>query len=222
MRAIITMRTVIIVGYVKYNKEDFVGVTKGIYTFVKMKNSTIAYFNCTECNEVKEANFYMWLKNGRKVCDCLNKNTNHKLFHRYSKMLYRCYNENVENYKYYGGRGIKVCDRWKNSFENFLEDMEQTYFEGAELDRANNDLGYSPENCRWVTHSQNMLNRKGFDNNTGYPGVRKTLYNTYVGRVQINKKEYRTKAHKTPQEAYEQLKKIKQDLYSEMNIEQPF
>lgn len=207
------------VGHVKHNKEDFVGVTKGIYTFIGMKNSLVGYFRCELCKETKEAYFYGWLHRGRKICDCTYKNTNHKLYSRYDKMLYRCYSEKPENYRYYGGRGIKVCDRWKNSFENFLEDMEPSFFEGAELDRINNNLNYSPENCRWVTHSQNMLNRKGFDNTTNYSGVRKTAYNTYIGRVQINKKEYRTKTYKTPQEAYEQLKKIKQDLYSEMNIE---
>ena len=216
---IITVMAVIIMGYVKYHKNDFVGVTKGIYTFVKMKNTTIGYFRCIKCNEIKEAYFYEWLKKGREKCECMSKNTNHKLFHRYSKMLYRCYNEKSDNYPYYGGRGIKVCDRWKHSFDNFLKDMEPAYFKGAELDRIDNNLDYSPENCRWVTHSRNMLNRKSFKNSTGYHGVKKTPNNTYVGRVHINKKEYRTLTTKTPEEAYEQLKKLKQDLYLEMNIE---
>ena len=48
--------------------------------------------------------------------------------------------------------------------------MQPTYFEGAELDRIDNNGNYEPSNCRWVTHSHNMLNRKGFKNSTKYPG----------------------------------------------------
>lgn len=67
-----------------------------------------------------------------------------------------------QRYNYYGGKGIHVCERWINSFENFLEDMEDSFEEGLELDRIDNSKGYSPENCRWVNHSENMLNRNGF------------------------------------------------------------
>ncbi len=64
-------------------------------------------------------------------------NTNHRLYHRYSKMIKRCHDENNSRYPYYGARGIKVCDRWLESFDNFLEDMEPSFKEGLELDRIN-------------------------------------------------------------------------------------
>lgn len=203
----------------KIDRSDLVGVTKGIYTYIRDVDGKLSLFKCELCGDEYQVQFHRWYHKGRKNCECTFKNTHHKLYGRYEKMLARCYNEHVENYKYYGGRGIKVCHSWGNSFQNFLDDMEASYFEGAELDRIDNNKDYSPDNCRWVTHSQNMLNRKGFKNKTNFPGVRHTPQDNYIGRVQINKKEYRTKRYKTAEEAYQALQKLKQRLYSEMNIE---
>lgn len=73
-------------------------------------------------------------------------------------MNQRCSNPNVPHYNRYGGRGIKVCERWA-IFENFLADMGEPPI-NAELDRINNSKGYEPANCRWVTTSQNCRNRR--------------------------------------------------------------
>ena len=75
-------------------------------------------------------------------------------------MKARCYNPNTTAYKNYGGRGIFVCDRWKDSFENFHNDMIGTYRPGLQLDRIDNDGPYSPENCHWVTPEKNSRNRR--------------------------------------------------------------
>ncbi len=74
-------------------------------------------------------------------------------------MKSRCYNKNNLDYHRYGGRGIKICDRWLHSFDNFIADMGCKPFEGLEIDRTNNDGNYEPSNCRWVTHKQNCQNR---------------------------------------------------------------
>lgn len=73
-------------------------------------------------------------------------------------MMHRCYHEHRKDYKYYGGRGIKVCDRWHN-FDYFVEDMRPSYKKGLSLDRRDNDGGYSKENCSWVPHKQQCRNR---------------------------------------------------------------
>ncbi len=76
----------------------------------------------------------------------------------WARMIQRCNNPNVPSYHYYGGRGIKVCDRWQKSFTAFYEDMGVRP-EGLELDRINNNGNYEPSNCRWITHAENNRNK---------------------------------------------------------------
>lgn len=72
-------------------------------------------------------------------------------------MVARCTNPNNKAYGYYGGRGIAVCERWLD-YTNFLADMGPRP-EGASLDREDNDKGYSPDNCRWVSSSAQQKNK---------------------------------------------------------------
>ena len=71
----------------------------------------------------------------------------------------RCYNKNSEDYHRYGGRGIKVCERWINSFENFLTDVGFAPSPDHSIDRINNDGYYEPRNVRWATKSEQASNR---------------------------------------------------------------
>lgn len=78
----------------------------------------------------------------------------------WAAMKYRCLNPNCSSYADYGGRGIKICDRWL-SFENFLEDMGERPI-GMSLDRKNPDGNYTPDNCRWADAETQALNRRAF------------------------------------------------------------
>ncbi len=83
-------------------------------------------------------------------------------YETYHSMIARCYNPNRDDYARYGGREnpITVCDRWRNCYEHFLEDMGRKPFAGAEIDRKNNDLGYFPSNCHWTTRKANGRNKR--------------------------------------------------------------
>jgi len=82
-----------------------------------------------------------------------------RAYRAWGDMLQRCSNPNFRQFKDYGGRGITVCEEWKNSFENFLRDMGEPP-EGLSLDRIDNDGGYSADNCRWATRAQQQQNRR--------------------------------------------------------------
>lgn len=79
----------------------------------------------------------------------------------WNNMRYRCLNPNSQFYYRYGGRGIKICDRWLNSFDNFLKDMgfRPEPKEKYSLDRIDNNGNYEPSNCRWATASQQQNNK---------------------------------------------------------------
>lgn len=80
------------------------------------------------------------------------------IYNIWKAMRQRCMNKNSFDYKWYGGRGITICDRW-NVFNNFFEDMGHKP-EGKSLDRIDNDFGYSPENCKWSTQKEQVNNSR--------------------------------------------------------------
>lgn len=118
------------------------------------------------------------LRSGHTLsCGCLNKdmsakaNTKHgharrgrktRAYRAYMDMRYRCENANSKPYGIYGAKGISVCGRWRESFDNFLTDMGIPP-QGMSLDRIDNNLGYEPSNCRWasvITQNNNRSNNR--------------------------------------------------------------
>ena len=114
------------------------------------------------------------LKSGlTQSCGCLqrefmrNINLSHgmshtKIYKKWKGMMARCYNPKHKNFGDYGGRGIRVCERW-HVFDNFYEDVSQMeHFgeKGYSLERENNDKDYCPENCHWASAKEQCRNRR--------------------------------------------------------------
>lgn len=138
-----------------------------------------------DCGEVRIICGFNLLSAQAKSCGCLRAenlkwcNIKHgkrksRLYHVWQNIKKRCSNPNVHNYHRYGGRGITVCDEWRDDFGKFYEwAIANGYDENAPygqctIDRIDNDKGYSPDNCRWVdvkTQNNNKTNnRKAYQN----------------------------------------------------------
>lgn len=80
-------------------------------------------------------------------------------YRRWVSMIQRCHNPSAHNFAWYGGRGIAVCESWRNFFSEFLADMGESP-DGLWLDRLDNDKGYEPGNCAWRTPKDQANNRR--------------------------------------------------------------
>lgn len=147
-------------------------------------------WNCIcECGGIKTTNQYSLINGYCNSCGCIHKEKmkgriiKHGLtidnkkpdgYQVWSSMRDRCYNEKNPSFKNYGGKGIVVCDRWNNSFLNFINDMGQRLDKSYTLDRIDSNKGYFPENCRWAkweVQNNNRVNNVWISHN----GEKKTL-----------------------------------------------
>jgi hypothetical protein len=139
----------LIVGYMTS------GVYKVLHTcghYSEVQINTLKHKRTSLCNTCSK----VWVAKGRATHG-MSGNSN-KTYSSWLNMRKRCYEPTNNRFEHYGGKGINVCDRWKNSFENFLEDMGERP-EGKTLDRINLDKDYCPENCKWSNAIQQANNK---------------------------------------------------------------
>jgi hypothetical protein len=129
-------------------------------------NSKSIRWNCQcECGSKVTITGSNLISSNTTSCGCLHRErvietfTTHdmsytKTYMTWAVMVQRCTNKNSSNYKSYGAKGIKVCDRWLHSFENFLEDMGQKPPGKSVLKRIQTDGDYQKSNCKWIIYNE--------------------------------------------------------------------
>ena len=159
------------------------GVSRHTISKLLKSNNVEIVGNSKRLNELEVIQKYQELKSTYKVADIYNVNSStilnilekngierrsngnkshgkkySKTYMAWSSIKQRCKNVNSRNYKYYGGRGIKVCERWYN-FQNFLEDMGECP-DGYRLERLDASKDYFKENCKWELKTKSFLNKR--------------------------------------------------------------
>lgn len=136
--------------------------------------SNVKNYNTKSCGCVHK-NYTTSMKN--KKCPAINYKhgmSGHPLYYIWASMKARCFNSSHKSYGNYGGRGIAVCDEWRNDFKAFLDYVKSlpNYNNGKfTLDRIDNDGNYEPGNVRWATWGEQVKNRRPFSNKTGETGL---------------------------------------------------
>lgn len=136
-------------------------------SFVRVANSNAVWLWKCDCGNEFEAVAQLVKRGHIKACGCMRGERHGKSYDveysTWQTMNNRCSRPLAANYKYYGGRGISVCDRWKNSFSAFYADMGKRPSNAHSIDRVNNDGNYEPGNCRWATAKEQSANKRKYN-----------------------------------------------------------
>lgn len=156
-----------------FDPKCHVGETHGVYTIVDVLDEKDKYGHyiykgiCNECGRVKFSHYgdFSGSKSMATTCNHLDANGNYitqtkwgnkRIGKIFAGMKRRCYDTDDKSYKWYGGKGIKICKEWLNSPKLFEEwSLTNGYADNLTIDRFNEDKDYSPDNCRWITGEDN-------------------------------------------------------------------
>lgn len=148
------------------------GRLTALYRLQNYHNKHNAYWLCVcKCGNFKEVSLNNLYRGNVRSCGCLHKETmislckthgktNTRLYHIWQRMKSRCYYSKDNRYQYYGGRGIAVCDEWKDDFMAFYKwAIDNGYRDNLTIDRIDVDGNYEPSNCRWATNNEQAKNK---------------------------------------------------------------
>lgn len=199
--------------------EDIIGKKFGYLTvkeYVGYKNRHPFYKVVCDCGTEKDVDYWSLMRGHSRSCGCLHRKmvgdmarkhgeSKTRLFKIWCGIKKRCLDQNSSRYSYYGGRGIKICDEWKNDFIPFRDWAKANgYTDELTIDRIDVNGDYSPENCRWATKEQQANNTRS-NHYLEYKGIRRSMmewckilglnYSTIRGRI--------NSYHWTVEEAFE-------------------
>ena len=172
----------------KYNFQEYIGKQIGLITILDFKRTDDIpeFYTLCECGNKQWLNAYSVIKGAAISCGCFREiqlklkctkyiSKDKRLYSIWREMKNRCYNEKRKDYKYYGFKGVKICEDWINDFNNFQAwALKNGYREKLTLDRIDASGNYEPENCRWV--DMKIQNRNKSNNiKVLYKGETKTL-----------------------------------------------
>lgn len=185
----------------KLDVNKLIGNKYGRWTIIRLssknKYGAIRVLCLCDCGTEKQVVVNSLLYGSSRSCGCLHNEllsagntthslTNDKLYIVYHGIKGRCYNKKHRSFNIYGGRGIVICDEWLSDFQKFYDwSIANGYVDGLQVDRIDNDKGYFPDNCRFVTASNNCQNTRLIreNNRSGYRGVCFSK-NTYIAQIQ--------------------------------------
>jgi hypothetical protein len=186
---VVAVKGAAIMGGMKKNLEGKVFGRLTVQSVSAARDNTGSImWNCLcECGNTTLVCSPSLLRGNTKSCGCLNKErfhnrkhglSNHKLYSVWEGMIQRCYNPKDKKYPMYGGRGIQLCEEWRQNFQAFYDWAKENRYEvlsgdaKLSIDRIDNEKGYSPDNCRWSTYSEQNVNRRPYYHVTEH-GVRR-------------------------------------------------
>lgn len=173
--------------------------------YATKKSKSMKYYSLYKCPycgdefkaityDIKRRNINKCLKCSYSIDRAKHNLHKHRLYRIMNNMKNRCYNKNNKDYCNYGERGIHICNEWLNDFMVFYNwALENGYKDDLTIDRKNNDLGYSPDNCRWASKSVQSRNTRVLykHNKSGFRGItikKRKEKNVYESSIKINGK----------------------------------